>query len=218
MMMSRRILLAGGGSLLLAGCQQTTPSASRPEPEPLRPARLLVPDTVEPFPVEPVDLAAIPAQFHRQVVPDPTGAAPGTIVVDTRDRYVFLVRDDGTALRYGCGIGRDGFAWSGEAIIRRKAVWPRWTPPREMIEREPDLEKYAGGMPGGPDNPLGARALYLYQGNKDTLYRLHGTSEPGSIGQAVSSGCVRLLTADIIDLHRRVPVGTRVLVKPTDAA
>lgn len=187
-MMTRRILLAGGGSLLLAGCQQTAPSASRPEPEPIRPARLLVPDTVEPFPVEPVDLAKIPAQFHRQVVPDPTGAAPGTIVVDTRDRFVFLVRDDGTALRYGCGIGRDGFAWSGEAIIRRKASWPRWTPPREMIEREPDLAKYAGGMPGGPDNPLGARALYLYQGNKDTLYRLHGTSEPGSIGQAVSSG------------------------------
>lgn len=119
---------------------------------------------------------------------------------------------DGEAMRYGVGVGREGFAWAGRARIRRKAEWPKWTPPAEMIKRRPDLAKYRNGMPGGPDNPLGARALYLYQGSRDTLYRIHGTNEPWTIGQAMSSGCIRLLNDDVKDLYNRVGLGTRVVV------
>ena len=115
-------------------------------------------------------------------------------------------------MRYGIGIGRQGFSWSGRARVGDKQEWPKWFPPKEMREREPELEQYAGGMEPGLQNPLGARALYLYQGKKDTLYRLHGTSEVDSIGRAVSSGCIRLLHQDIIDLHRRVPIGAEVIV------
>ena len=117
-------------------------------------------------------------------------------------------------MRYGVGLGREGFGWNGTATIERKAQWPTWTPPAEMIAREPELEEYRNGMPPGLGNPLGARALYLYQNGRDTLYRLHGTQEAYSIGRAVSSGCVRLLNQDIIDLHMRVPTGSRVVVRP----
>jgi lipoprotein-anchoring transpeptidase ErfK/SrfK len=166
------------------------------------------------------DLPAIPfekidPQYYRQIVPDPTGEMPGTIVVDTPTRFLYLVQEGGRALRYGVGIGREGFAWSGRAHIQWKQVWPKWTPPDDMIARQPELAKYSaanGGMPPGLDNPLGARALYLFQGNVDTLYRLHGSPEWWSIGKAVSSGCVRLINQDIIDLYGRVPVGTPVLV------
>lgn len=138
---------------------------------------------------------------------------PGTIVVDTRNRYLYLVEADHKAMRYGIGVGREGFAWSGEATIKNKQAWPRWIPPKEMVARDPNAAEWANGMPGGRiDNPLGARAMYLYQGNKDTLYRLHGTADASSIGKAVSSGCVRLLNQDIIDLYNRVPLGTKVVV------
>jgi lipoprotein-anchoring transpeptidase ErfK/SrfK len=166
----------------------------------------------EPYRVAPVSLAAIPPRLHRQVVPDPTGEAPGTIVVDPRAKYLYLVMPGGEAMRYGIGVGREGFGWSGTATVRRKARWPTWTPPREMVARDPKAAKWAGGMPPGPENPLGARALYLYQGGRDTLYRIHGTPEAWSIGREVSSGCIRLLNADIIDLYDRVPVGARVVV------
>ncbi len=151
-------------------------------------------------------------QYKRRVVAYQTAESPGTIIVDTASRHLYFIETGGKATRYGIGVGRQGFAWSGTATIKRKAEWPRWTPPASMIARQPELAKYAGGMDGGIGNPLGARALYLYQGDRDTLYRLHGTNEPWSIGKAVSSGCIRLLNDDIVDLYNRAPAGTRVVV------
>ncbi len=155
------------------------------------------------------DAQAANSPRTAQVIPNPTSEPPGTIVVDTRSRHLFYVRPDGMAIEYGIGVGREGFAWKGEAHVGRKAEWPRWIPPKDMIARRPDLPSE---MSGGMANPLGARALYLFQGNKDTLFRIHGTNEPDSIGQAVSSGCIRMNNADVMDLYNRVPVGTRVVV------
>jgi lipoprotein-anchoring transpeptidase ErfK/SrfK len=165
-------------------------------------------------------LPAIPIQkmdkrFLRQVVQDPTGELPGTIVIDTANRFCYLVLENGQAMRYGVGIGREGFAWSGRAVIQYKRQWPRWTPPDEMVARQPELVQYSaknGGMAPGLKNPLGARALYIFQDGKDTLYRLHGNPEWWSIGKAVSSGCVRFLNQDIIDLYDRVPAKSPILV------
>lgn len=151
-------------------------------------------------------------RYRRQIV-DYAGTEPvGAIIVDPDQRFLYLVLGGGEALRYGVGVGRQGFGWSGRATVRRKAEWPTWTPTRRMIQEDPKLARWDHGMPGGPKNPLGARALYLYQGDRDTLYRIHGTNEPWSIGRAVSSGCIRLLNDDIIDLYARVPLGTAVLV------
>jgi lipoprotein-anchoring transpeptidase ErfK/SrfK len=141
-----------------------------------------------------------------------TREAPGTIIINTRQRRLFFVLPDGLAISYGVGVGRFGFTWRGVAQVGRKAEWPDWHPPAEMIVRDPLAAKYANGMPGGPDNPLGARALYLFAGNKDTLYRIHGTREPWSIGLAVSSGCIRMLNKEVIDLYRRVGIGAKVIV------
>ena len=141
----------------------------------------------------------------RQVVDYPTNYKPGTIVVETSQFRLYYVLGGGKAEMYGIGVGRDGFRWQGQHVITRKAEWPGWTPPPEMRARVPDLPAY---MPGGPDNPLGARALYI----GSTLYRLHGTSEPWTIGQDVSSGCIRLVNDDIIDLYNRVSVGSLVVV------
>jgi lipoprotein-anchoring transpeptidase ErfK/SrfK len=130
-------------------------------------------------------------------------------------RFLYLVRENGRALRYGVGIGRDGFAWSGRAIVQWKQEWPKWTPPASMIARQPELERWSaanGGMPPGLDNPLGARALYIFQNGVDTLYRVHGSPEYKSIGKAVSSGCVRLINQDVCDLYDRVPTRTPILV------
>jgi lipoprotein-anchoring transpeptidase ErfK/SrfK len=168
----------------------------------------------ERFPIEALDLSEIDPDNLRRVVEWRGDEQPGTIVVSPSERRLHLVLEGGQAVRYGVGVGREGFGWSGRATIKRKAAWPTWTPPHEMTLRDPDAAKWAAGMPGGPENPLGARALYLYQGDRDTLYRLHGTNDPTTIGEAVSSGCVRLLNHDIIDLHRRVPVGTTVIVRP----
>lgn len=166
----------------------------------------------EPFPVSLKDRKRVPDKFRQQEVRYLTEQQPGTLVVDPAHRYLYLVLGSGRALRYGIGVGREGFAWAGVAIVGRKAPWPRWTPPKEMIARDPFAAEWPDGMPGGPKNPLGARALYLYADGVDTLYRIHGTNQPGSIGQAVSSGCVRLLNTDIIDLYDRVGVGTTVVV------
>lgn len=157
-----------------------------------------------------VDRSRVPRAYHPQLVRFSGREAPGTIVVDTGSRFLYLVRPGGTALRYGIGVGRTGFTWAGTAEIRRKARWPGWTPPPEMRRRRPDLPRH---MTGGINNPLGARALYLYQGERDTLYRIHGTNEPWTIGSAVSSGCIRMLNEDVIDLHDRVPIGTQVVVR-----
>ncbi|MHA6298066.1 L,D-transpeptidase [Devosia sp. CAU 1758] len=145
------------------------------------------------------------SSIRKQIVDYETTQKPGTIVIETGERRLYLVLEDGKAMKYGIGVGRDGFTWSGTHRITRKAEWPGWTPPPAMRKRVPDLPAY---MPGGPDNPLGARALYI----GSTLYRVHGTSEPWSIGQAVSSGCIRLTNEDVTDLYERVQVGARIVV------
>jgi lipoprotein-anchoring transpeptidase ErfK/SrfK len=147
--------------------------------------------------------------FQRYVVDDPTGEPPGTIVVDTRERLLYLVLPDRRAIRYGVAVGDEAFGWTGTARIARKAEWPNWNPPPEMKQRWPHVRP----MQGGPANPLGARALYLYEGNRDTLYRIHGTNEPESIGRAASSGCIRMRNIDVIDLYNRADVGARVIVR-----
>ena len=165
-------------------------------------------------------IAAVPFRemnpnHYRQRVPDPTGEKPGTVVVDTAGRFLYVTEPGGTAMRYGVGIGRDGFAWQGQGIIHWRQPWPRWKPPADMIARQPELERYSvanGGMEPGVKNPLGARALYIFQNNQDTLYRLHGTPDWRSIGKAVSSGCVRLVNQDVIDLYRRVPYHAPIVV------
>ncbi|MEJ1157459.1 L,D-transpeptidase [Prosthecomicrobium sp. N25] len=215
---SRRVFIAGM-PLALAGCQTARMEgrpvvAALPHVDPYY-AEMYGPLDDGRFTVAAMDVSRIDREWLRQRVDYDGPERPGTVVVDPDGRHLYLVGDDGTAMRYGIGVGREGFAWSGSAVIRRKAVWPTWTPPAAMVARDERAREWASGMPGGPENPLGARALYLYQGDRDTLYRIHGTSEPWSIGQAVSSGCIRLFNHDIIDLHRRVPTGTRVVVMPS---
>lgn len=139
---------------------------------------------------------------------------PGTIVVDPENHYLFLVEEGGTARRYAIGVGKEGFAFSGTTTVKRKADWPGWTPTNNMIKRDPGRYKqYAGGVPGGLNNPLGARAMYLYRGGRDTHFRIHGTNEPHTIGRSMSSGCIRMMNQDVIDLENRVPIGTKVIVR-----
>lgn len=149
------------------------------------------------------------AASTRAVVPDPTRQRPGTITVDTQNRYLYLSLADGQALRYGVGVGRPGFTWRGHTHIGRKEAWPAWTPPTAMLHRRPDLPRH---MVGGANNPLGARAMYLYSGGRDTQYRIHGSNEPWTIGHGVSSGCIRMLNGDVTDLYNRVKVGAEVNV------
>lgn len=150
----------------------------------------------------------------KRVVNFSTTEKPGTIIIKTSERRLYRVLPGGKAIKYGVGVGRSGFEWAGVAKIRRKAEWPAWRPPAEMIERE--LAQYGRQLPsimeGGPNNPLGARALYLFQGKRDTLYRIHGTNNPSSIGKALSSGCIRMLNEEIIDLYNKTPMGTKVIV------
>ena len=174
--------------------------------------------------------------FARKVVTYPTPVRAGTIVIDPGSHFLYLVQGDGQAIRYGVGVGGEGFGWSGVAMVHSKQEWPDWRPPAEMLERKPELIEHMTklgetgldcpaviapqlqsgiGMPGGPDNPLGARALYLWQGNKDTLYRIHGTNEPWTIGHSVSAGCIRMTNEDVADLYDRIPVDTKVIVLAT---
>ncbi|MCF6321254.1 MAG: L,D-transpeptidase [Rhizobiaceae bacterium] len=142
-----------------------------------------------------------------------SGYNRGTIVVDTRNYFLYLVEGRGRARRYGVGVGKAGLAFKGTATIKRKAKWPSWTPTANMIRREPGKYKqFAGGVPGGVNNPLGARALYLYKGKRDTYYRIHGTTQPSSIGRSVSNGCIRMINAHVVDLYDRVPMGAKVVV------
>lgn len=154
----------------------------------------------------------VPREFRRQIVPNTTGERPGTIVINTNQHFLYLTQEGGDAIRYGVGVGRAGFEWSGRAIVQYKRQWPRWTPPPEMIQRQPELIKYRNGMQPGPMNPLGARALYVFKNGVDTGYRIHGSPEWWSIGQSMSSGCIRLINQDIIDLYNRTPVGTAIVV------
>jgi len=162
------------------------------------------------YPYRP-DTDELPAALHRQVVAYATTEPAGTVIIDPAHTFLYLTLDDGKALRYGIGVGREGFEWSGIERISRKAEWPDWIPPAEMVARQPYLPRWIGG---GPGNPLGARALYLGQ----TDYRIHGTNDPTSIGKDMSSGCIRLLNADVIDLYNRVDIGTKVIVLPNRRA
>ncbi len=152
-------------------------------------------------------------QFKKRVVRLVTDEAPGTIIVDTVNKYLYFVEGNNRATRYGIGVGREGFGWSGVVKVGRKAEWPGWTPPPEMRAREAKAgHKLPAFQPGGPDNPLGARAMYLYQGGRDTAFRIHGTNQPWTIGLNLSSGCIRMVNNDVQDLYERVPVGTKVIV------
>ena len=171
-----------------------------------------------PFPIPAVRWSRIDPSFLRQTVSYPARAAPGAIVIDPHRHFLFSLQEGGFAVRYGVGVGRAGFGWSGVATVHDKQEWPDWYPPKEMLERQPELRKQMSelqsgvGMPGGPDNPLGARAMYLWQDNKDTLYRIHGTNEPWTIGKSVSSGCIRMINQDAVDLYQRTPIGEMVVV------
>jgi lipoprotein-anchoring transpeptidase ErfK/SrfK len=235
---SRRSFLAGASAAAAAGAlsacvsnDSLAPTALAQQPAPAGHGTVTAHHLVmygpvygEPFPVPAVDLSQIRPEFLRTDVADPTGEPPGTIVVDPSSRYLYHVQGGRRAVRYGVGVGREGFAWSGTATVEQKRHWPDWYPPEEMLERRPDIvpmltELQSGmGVAGGPRNPLGARALYLWQGGKDTLYRIHGTNEPWSIGTSASSGCIRLLNQDAIHLYDRAPVGTRVVVLPAGYA
>ncbi|TIR19014.1 MAG: L,D-transpeptidase [Mesorhizobium sp.] len=233
--LSRRALLSGAGAMALlglAGCS-TTDTLDLPQMQldntvtgsvpPMRPAISVDKNVTGPdvmyasltdggFEVPAVPWQKVKPQFRRQIVVDKTGEAPGTIVVHLEERMLYLIQPGGDAIRYGVGIGKDGFRWSGRANIQYGREWPVWTPPPEMIQRKPELVKWQGGQPGGLTNPLGARALYIYQNGKDTGYRIHGSPEWWSIGQAMSSGCVRLINQDIIDLYSRVSKKNPVVV------
>jgi lipoprotein-anchoring transpeptidase ErfK/SrfK len=160
-----------------------------------------------------IPIYKVPKQYHRQIVAYDGGEKPGTIIVDTTDKFLYFVLPEGQAVRYGIGVGREGFEWKGTARVAAKREWPVWTPPAEMIRRQPELAKYRGGMKPGITNALGARALYLYNKRGDTGYRLHGTPEWASIGKAMSSGCIRLMNQDVIDLYNRAEVGAKVIVR-----
>jgi lipoprotein-anchoring transpeptidase ErfK/SrfK len=233
--MNRRAILRSGAglgaALLLAGCvteeggvvaRSAIEPALAPSPPGLDRSYALMYGPVygDKFPIAAIDLTRVNPAFLRAEVDFATNEAPGTIVVDPGAHYLYYVQPGGRAVRYGVGVGKQGFAWSGTATINSKQEWPDWYPPAEMIERRPDIKEQltdlqsGRGVPGGLRNPLGARAMYLWQNNKDTLYRIHGTTEPYSIGTSVSSGCIRMINQDAIDLYARIPVGTEVKVLP----
>jgi lipoprotein-anchoring transpeptidase ErfK/SrfK len=190
------------GAVLLSTAATAAPLSLFPFAEPAAPQVM----SYAPVQSEP-PAAATQSRFQRQVVNYPTHEAAGTIIVDTANTYLYLVLGNGRAMRYGIGVGREGFTWSGVKHIEKKAEWPDWTPPAEMLERQPYLPRF---MAGGPGNPLGARAMYL----GGTVYRIHGTNAPNTIGQRVSSGCIRLTNEDVTDLYNRVTVGAKVVVLP----
>lgn len=228
-LLSRRKLLAAAAAATatatLPGCTTTevvsvTPEAGKPSVD-AGYARMYRAMPEEDYPIPAVDLSKVKQRFYRQLVDDPTGERPGTIVIDTSAFFLYLVLPDRKAMRYGVGLGRQGFTWSGAGVVQYKRRWPRWTPPEEMIARQPELEKYSaanGGMDPGLDNPLGARALYIFQDGLDTLYRIHGSPEYWTIGKAVSSGCVRLINQDIIDLSDRVSTPAPIIVRGSASA
>ncbi|MDN2567132.1 L,D-transpeptidase [Aquibium sp. A9E412] len=221
----RRAFLVGLSAAAVSGCvavPQRTPAAKlqpAPAPAPVVPPMYYA-RPEERFPVPEVDIARLDRRFWRTEVAYPGKEKPGTLIVDTPAKYLYHVRPGGRAMRYGIGVGREGFAWAGRAIVAYKRKWPRWTPPDSMVARQPELEPYSianGGMDPGPRNPLGSRALYIHKDGKDTLYRLHGTPEAWSIGKAVSSGCIRLINQDVMHLHDTVRDGSPIVVIPDPA-
>ena len=223
-MITRRSFVASSGAAGLAACTRTPPSASRPvaraaEP-PLPPLPAFYgPITDEPFAVPAVPEGVLtPAYWRREVANPWPDHVRGTIVVDPDDAVLHFVEGPATAIRYGVSVGAEGFAWEGTARLQFCRRWPRWKVPASMIERQPQLEPYSvanGGMDPGPDNPMGARALYLFQNGLDTLYRIHGSADPEELGRAVSQGCIRMLNHDVIDLHARAVHGADVIVLPS---
>jgi len=211
-MITRRLVVAGLAALPLAACQPRPPQVQEQLSDfDAEVARWYIgykPD--EPYDIPLVDLNLMPEEMRRQIVPFQGPERPGTIVVNIDQRHLYLVQADGTAIRYGIGVGKQGYTWRGAAHVGRKGVWPNWSPTTTMVRIKPELPRF---VKGGIDNPLGARALYLYNGSADTLFRIHGTNEPWSIGHAVSSGCIRMLNQDILDLHDRVEIGTPVVVR-----
>jgi lipoprotein-anchoring transpeptidase ErfK/SrfK len=242
--LTRRSIIAGvsaSAAASLAGCVSSNPNASVaaaiPPSAPPSPAHSAMADAIEPqyssvygdisgepHPVPAIKLSQIDSAFLRKSVSYDTKEAPGTIVVDPANHFLYHVEEGGRATRYGVGVGREGFVWAGDATIKSKQEWPDWYPPKEMIERKPELKKVLSqlqsgiGMHGGEKNPLGARAMYLWQGSKDTYFRIHGTVEPWTIGQSVSSGCIRMINQDVMDLYQKTPVGTRVVVLGSSGA
>lgn len=221
--LTRRSLFVGATAILLSGCAAT----ARPTPKPAvvemtPPPKGAVPPMYhampnEPFPIPAVDVSEVDPKFWRQEVDYRSEERPGTIIVDTPAKYLYHVLPGQRAMRCGIGVGREGFAWSGRAVVAYKRKWPRWTPPDEMVARQPKLEPYSiknGGMGPGLKNPLGARALYIHKDGKDTLYRIHGSPEARSIGKAVSSGCIRMLNQDVVYLHDQVRDGSPIVVIP----
>ena len=203
-MKMRSLLVAVGLATALAGCATSGTDTFSNSYGSRKDAGYRLPS----IPIQEVD-----HKYLRQIVKYDTRQKPGAIIVDTSARFLYFVMPRGKAMRYGIGVGRAGFEWSGTARVGLKREWPRWTPPEPMIRRQPELAKYRGGMKPGLSNPMGARALYLYNRRGDTMYRLHGTPEWRSIGKAMSSGCIRLMNQDIIDLYERADVGARVIVK-----
>jgi lipoprotein-anchoring transpeptidase ErfK/SrfK len=199
-----------------AGCTTTSSKsvATLSAPVDALQAQAYAAPTNEPYRVDAVDVGKMDPRYLRQVVEFPTNEPVGTVVVDPHQKFLYLVTEHGKALRYGVGVGKAGLEFTGTATIEYKKKWPHWTPTNDMIEREPARYKqWKDGMDGGARNPLGARALYLFKGGKDTLFRIHGTTEPDSIGKAVSSGCIRMVNQDIIDLYSRIPNGSKVVVR-----
>ena len=225
---NRRMFLAGAGLMAtgLAGCNSTAQPGAKvalnvPQgdgPVSNESFQALYGPVSDRFPIAGLKPDTISQAFWRTESDNPSREGPGTIVVDPHRHYLYHVQANGRTMRYGVGVGREGFAWSGTATINSKQEWPDWYPPKEMIERQPDIKKVAVtlqsgiGVPGGLHNPLGARAMYLWQNNKDTLFRIHGTLEPWTIGKNVSSGCIRMVNQDVIHLYERVAVGTKVVV------
>jgi lipoprotein-anchoring transpeptidase ErfK/SrfK len=222
--------VASGLGLAVSGCVSAKPTPTTVAPAGPAFATLLGsgiassdtygPVLGEPFALPAVKLSEINPAYLRKNVDYLSSEMPGTIIIDTKQKYLYYVEGDGRAERYGVGVGREGFGWSGIATIKSKQEWPDWYPPKEMIERQPEIKKLVTdlqgglGMPGGPRNPLGARAMYLWEDNKDTLYRIHGTIEPWTIGKNVSSGCIRMINQDVIELYSRTPIGSKVIVLP----
>jgi lipoprotein-anchoring transpeptidase ErfK/SrfK len=221
--------IAAGASFAVGGCVSSKPQLKQSAQLVPPPAPSLIGSDLsygsiygmvdgEPFPLPAVKLSDINPAYLRKSVDYRSSEPPGTIVIDTKQKYLYHVDAGGRAQRYGVGVGREGFGWSGVATINSKQEWPDWYPPKEMIDRQPEIKKVVTdlqgglGMPGGPRNPLGARAMYLWQDNKDTLYRIHGTVEPWTIGKNVSSGCIRMINQDVIDLYLRTPIGSKVVV------
>ncbi|MGJ0561312.1 L,D-transpeptidase [Methylocystis sp.] len=199
---------AGLGAAGLAGCVSSD-DMMRAEA-----AKLYGPVPNDKFAIPAVDVSKIDPKYFRQKVRYASKETPGTIIIDPGKFHLYRIEGDGMATRYGANVSRPGFLWSGEVYVGRKAEWPTWTPPKEMIARQPEARKYAGGMPGGLENPLGARVLYLYKNGVYTVYTIYSTSDPETIGQGITSGCTGLLSQDMIDLYSRTPVKTKVVMLP----